>query len=89
MRVGGHAVDVDAAVVGDQRVAPLGVLFEKIFGGEPAADAFEVGVDGFGDGAVIVGVAAALGDDALGAGKVRIAADVTFVWSFAFRHEGM
>src|SRR5260370_27924013 len=51
--------------------------------GHPSADALEVGFDGFGDGAVVVGVAAAFGDEAIGAGEIQIAADVAFVGGFA------
>ncbi len=79
LRVGGHAVDVDAAVVGDERVAPFGVLFAEIVDGHPAADALEVGFDGLGDGAVVEGVAAAFGDHAVGAREIGIAEDIAFV----------
>ncbi len=87
--VGGHGVDVDAAVVGDDGVEPLGVLGAEVFDGDPSADAFEVGFDGFGDGAVVVGVAAAFGDEAIGAGEVGVAADVAFVGGFAVGGEGV
>ena len=87
--VGGHGVDVDAAVVGDDGVVPLGVLGAEVFDGDPSADALEVGFDGFGDGAVVVGVAAAFGDEAIGAGEVRVATDVTFVGGFAVGGEGV
>ncbi len=82
-------VDVDAAIVGDEGVAPLGVLGAEIVGGDPAADAFEVGFDGLGDGAVVVGVAAAFGDQAIGAGEVGVAADGAFDWRFAVGGEGV
>ena len=87
--VGGHGVDVDAAVVGDDGVVPLGVLGAEVFDGHPSADALEVGFDGFGDGAVVVGVAAAFGDEAIGAGEVGVAADVAFVGGFAVGGEGV
>ena len=51
--VGRHGVDVDATVVGDDGVVPLGVLGAEVFGGDPSVQ-FEVGFDGF-DGAVVVG----------------------------------
>ena len=75
----GHAVDVDSAVVGDERVAPFGVLFAEVFDGHPSADALEVGFDRLGDGAVVVGVAAAFGDHAVGAGKIGVASYIAFV----------
>ena len=87
--VGGHGVDVGAAVVGDEGVEPLGVLGAEVFGGHPSADAFEVGFDGLGDGAVVVGVAAAFGDEAIGAGEIGIAADVAFVRRFAVGRVGV
>ena len=65
------------------------MLVAKVFGREPTADALEVGIDGFGDGAVVVCVAAALGDHAIGAGQVGIAADVAFVRSVAIRRVGV
>ncbi len=87
--VGGHGVDVDAAVVGDDGVEPLGVLGAEVVDGDPSADALEVGFDGFGDGAVVVGVAAAFGDEAIGAGEVGVAADVAFDRGFAVGCEGV
>ena len=87
--VGGHGVDVDAAIVGDEGLDPLGVLVAEVVGGEPAADALEVGVDGLGDGAVVEGVAAAFGDEAIGAGEVGIAADVAFAGRFAAGRVGV
>src|SRR5205814_2088934 len=87
--VGGHGVDVDAAVVGNEGVEPLGVLGAEVFGGHPAADALEVGFNGFGDGAVVVGVAAAFGDEAVGAGEVGVAAHVAFVGGFAVGRVGV
>ena len=87
--VGGHAVDVDAAIVGDEGLDPLGVMVAEVVGGEPAADALEVGVDGLGDGAVVEGVAAAFGDHAVGAGEVGIAADVVFVGGVAAGRVGV
>ena len=66
--VGAHTANVDAAIVGDEGIDPLGLVVAEIFFGEPAADAFEVGIDGVGDGAVVEGVASALGDQLIGAG---------------------
>ena len=77
--VGVHTADVDAAVVGDEGIEPLGLHVAEVFFGEPAADAFEVGIDSVGDGAFVEGVASAFGDQLIGTGEVGIAADVVFV----------
>ena len=61
----------------------------EVGGGHPSADALEVGFDGFGDGAVVVGVPAAFGDEAVGAGEIRIAADVPFVGGFSVGRVGV
>ena len=89
LRVGGHGIDVYAAIVGHERVEPLGVLFAKIFAGEPTADALEVGFDGLSDGAIVVGVAAAVGDHFVGASEIGIAEDVAFVGGFAGGRPGV
>ena len=89
LRVGGHGVDVDAAIVGDERIEPFGVLFAEVGAGEPAADALEVGFDGLRDGAVVVSVAAAFGDHFVGAREIGIAEDVAFVGGFAVGRPGV
>ena len=89
LRVGGHGVDVEAAIVGDERIEPFGVLFAKIGARDPAADAFEIGFDRLRDGAVVVSVAAALGDHFVSAREIGIAEDVAFVGSFAAGRPGV
>ena len=88
LRVGGHPVHIHAAIVRHQRLNPLGMVLAQILRREPAADALEVGVDGLGNGAVVERVAAALGDHAVGAREVGIAAHVVLIRSDAARHVG-
>jgi len=53
LRIGAHGIDIHAAVVADERLVPLGTMLAEILRREPATDALEIGVDGFGNGAVV------------------------------------
>ena len=81
--VGGHGIDVEPSVPGDQRLVPFGMVLAKIFLREPAPNALEVGIDGFRDWAVVKCVAAAFGDHAICASKIGIGANVVFIRSLA------
>src|SRR5271163_99190 len=65
LRVCAHSIDVNAAILCDQRFDPFGMMLAKILGGEPAADALEVGIDSFGDRSIIEGIATTLGNHAI------------------------
>ena len=87
--VGSHRVDVEAAIVGDERIEPFGVLFAKVGAREPAADALEVGFDRLRDRAIVVSVAATLGDHFVGAREIGVAEDVAFADGFAVWRPGV
>jgi len=83
LRIGAHGIDIHAAVVADERLVPLGTMLAEILRREPATDALEIGVDGFWQWGRRKRCRVRLGDHAIGAGKIRIAANVVFVGSYA------
>ncbi|MNJ31120.1 hypothetical protein D3C77_257460 [compost metagenome] len=69
-------IDLDPAIGGHQRLDPFGAVGGQVGAGHPAADTLEIALDVVGDGAVIEGVASALGDQAVGAAQVGIGEDL-------------
>ena len=70
-----QGIDLDPAIGGHQRLDPFGAVGGQVGAGHPAADALEIALDVVGDHPVIEGVAAALGDHAVGAAEVRVGED--------------
>ncbi len=72
-----HAIDTHTITVIDMiRLHPAGMLRRKIRARHPAANAFEIGFDGIGNRAVIIGITAAFGDHAQGPRKFGILDDL-------------
>jgi len=89
LRVGGHGIDLDAAVSGDERLQPFSVVGTQVSSGEPTPDALEVRIDGLRDGAVVVCIAAAGGDEFVGTREIRIAEDLILVGWATVRRPGV
>ena len=70
-----QAEDVHSAIVGLDRLDPFGTMGRHVGAAHPAADPFEIGLDLIGDGAVIEGVAPALGDHPQGPAQIRVGED--------------